>query len=94
MSVNDASKFLQQNCYYEAKPALQEAIRGAYDPEFLYYTIGKLEIFKLREDYRKQEGENFSLQKFHDEMLRHGAAPLRLLREIMLKDRKLWGEIL
>jgi uncharacterized protein (DUF885 family) len=94
MSVDDASKFLQQNCYYEAKPALQEAIRGAYDPEFLYYTIGKLEIFKLREDYRKQEGENFSLQKFHDEMLRHGAAPLRLLREIMLKDRKLWGEIL
>ena len=94
MSVDAASKFLQQNCYYEAKPALQEAIRGAYDPEFLYYTIGKLEIFKLREDYRKQEGENFSLQKFHDEMLRHGAPPLRLLREIMLKDRKLWGEIL
>jgi uncharacterized protein (DUF885 family) len=94
MKVAAASKFFQENCYYEPKPALQEAIRGAYDPEFLYYTIGKLEIFKLREDYRKQEGQNFSLQKFHDEMLRHGAPPIRLLREIMLKDRKLWGEVL
>jgi uncharacterized protein (DUF885 family) len=94
MSVDAATKFFQDNCYYEQKPARQEAVRGTYDPEFLYYTIGKLEIFKLRNDYRKQERENFSLQKFHDEMLRHGAPPIRLLREIMLKDRKLWGEVL
>ena len=57
------------------------------DPEYLYYTLGKLEIFKLREDYRKQEGSKFTLQKFHDEFLRHGAPPIPLLREVMLKDR-------
>jgi uncharacterized protein (DUF885 family) len=92
MSVEEATQFFQDNCYYEQKTARQEAIRGAYDPEYLYYTLGKLEILKLREDYRKQEGAKFTLQEFHDEMLRHGAPPIRLLRELMLKDRALWDQ--
>jgi uncharacterized protein (DUF885 family) len=93
MSVEEATKFFQDNCYYEPKPARQEAIRGAYDPEYLYYTLGKLEILKLREDYRKQEGAKFTLQGFHNEMLRHGAPPIRLLREVMLRDRNTWGKV-
>ena len=94
MNVEDATKFFQDNCYYEQKPARQEAMRGAFDPEYLYYTFGKFEIFKLREDYRKQEGDAFTLQKFHDEMLRHGAPPIRLLRELMLKDQNSWDKVL
>jgi uncharacterized protein (DUF885 family) len=94
MGVEEATRFFQDNCYYEQKTARQEAIRGAYDPEYLYYTLGKLEILKLREDYRKQEGAKFSLQKFHDEMLCHGAPPIRLLREVMLKDRATWDQVL
>jgi uncharacterized protein (DUF885 family) len=94
MGVEEATRFFQDNCYYEQKTARQEAIRGAYDPEYLYYTLGKLEILKLREDYRKQEGAKFSLQKFHDEMLRHGAPPIRLLREVMLKDQAIWNQVI
>jgi len=94
MTVDEATKFFQDNCYYEQKPAQQEATRGTYDPEYLFYTVGKLQIFKLREDFRKQEGAKFSLQKFHDEMLRHGAPPIRLLREVMLKDRTIWDKAL
>ena len=94
MTVDEATKFFQENCYYEAKPSRQEAIRGAFDPEFLYYTLGKLEILKLREDYKKQEGPQFSLKKFHDELLRHGAPPIRLLREVMLKDNQVWNQML
>jgi uncharacterized protein (DUF885 family) len=94
MTVDDAAKFFEENCYYEPKPAKQEAMRGAFDPEYLYYTVGKLEILKLREDYRKQEGANYSLRKFNDEMLRHGAPPIRLLRELMLKDTSKWNETL
>ena len=92
MTLDEAVRFFQEHCYYEEKPARQEAIRGTYDPEYLYYTVGKLQILKLREDWRKQEGAAFSLQRFHDEMLRHGAPPVRLLREVMLKDRALWDE--
>jgi len=94
MTVDEATKFFHENCYYEEKPARQEAIRGTFDPEYLYYTMGKLEILKLREDYRKQEGPRFTLEKFHNELLRHGAPPLRLLRELMLKDRTTWEDIL
>ena len=94
MTVDEATKFFQDNCYYEQKPARQEAVRGTFDPEYLYYTLGKLEILKLRDDYKKQEGAKFSLQKFHDEMLRHGAPPIRLLREVMLKDHTLWDRVL
>jgi len=93
MNVDQAARFFEENCYYEPKPARQEAIRGTFDPEYLYYTLGKLEIFKLREDYRRQEGANFTLEKFHDELLRHGAPPLPLLREIMLKDPAIWGQV-
>jgi len=94
MKVDEAAKFFQDNCYYESKPAHSEAVRGTFDPEYLYYTVGKLEILKLRDDYKKQEGGNFSLQKFHDEMLRHGAPPIRLLREIMLKDHAAWDQVI
>ena len=93
MTVDEATKFFQDNCYYEEKPARQEALRGAYDPEYLYYTLGKLQLLKLRRDYEKQEGASFSLKKFHDECLRHGMPPIRLLREVMLKEPKLWDEV-
>ncbi|MGI8890607.1 MAG: DUF885 domain-containing protein [Chthoniobacterales bacterium] len=94
MSVADAAKFFHENCYYEEKPSLAEAMRGTFDPGYLNYTLGKLEILKLRDDYKAQEGANFSLEKFHDEMLDHGAPPLRLLREIMLKDPGKWDAVL
>lgn len=58
------------------------------------YTIGKLEILKLRADYKKQEGASFSLKKFHDEMLDHGMPQIYLLREVMLKDSSIWKEVL
>ena len=93
MSVDEATHFFQENCYYEEKPSRQEAIRGTFDPEYLYYTLGKLQILKLRSDWQEQEGARFKLQRFHDEMLRHGAPPVRLLRELMLKDRSKWEEL-
>jgi uncharacterized protein (DUF885 family) len=46
----------------------------------------------LRRDYQAQEGAAYSLQRIHDEHLRHGMPPLRLLREVLLKDRSRWDE--
>ena len=94
MTVAEATRFFMDNCYYEEKPARQEAIRGTFDPGYLYYTLGKLMILKLREDWRQQEGPAFSLQRFHDELLRHGQPPLPLLRQMMLNDPKLWDQLL
>jgi uncharacterized protein (DUF885 family) len=94
MSLAEATKFFRENCYYEEKPSLQEALRGTFDPGYLNYTLGKLEILKLREDYRAQEKANFSLEKFHDDVLNHGMPPIRLLREILLKNKATWGAVL
>jgi uncharacterized protein (DUF885 family) len=94
MSVDEATKFFQENCYYEEKPARQEAMRGTFDPGYLNYTLGKLQILKLRDDYKAQQGDEFSLQKFHNELLNHGMPPIRLLRELMLKDKSKWDEVL
>lgn len=94
MSIEEATKFFRQNCYYEEKPAHTEAMRGTFDPGYLNYTLGKLQILKLREDYKAQQGAQFSLQKFHNELLKNGMPQIRLLREIMLKDKAKWDEVL
>lgn len=94
MTVDQATRFFMDNCYFEEKPARSEAMRGTFDPGYLYYSLGKLMILKLREDWKAQEGTAYSLQRFHDEFLSHGAPPIRLLREIMLRDSKQWGRVL
>jgi uncharacterized protein (DUF885 family) len=94
MTLDDATKFLMANWYQGEKPSHQEALRGTFDPGYLFYTIGKLEILKLRTDFKKQEGANFSLMKFHDLMLDNGMPPIHLLRELLLTDKNIWGDIL
>src|SRR5438477_270348 len=93
-SVDEATKFFQENCYYEEKPARSEAMRGTFDYGYLNYTLGKLQILKLRDDYQAQQGDEFSLEKFHNQLLDHGMPPIRLLREILLKDKAKWDDVL
>ena len=93
MSVEDATKFFEDNCYYEHKPAHQEALRGTYDPGYCFYTVGKLELLKLRKDYQAQEGAAYSLRRFNDAVTDHGMPPVSFLREILLKDPAQAGEV-
>lgn len=94
MNVDDATKFFVDNWYQGDKPSRQEALRGTFDPGYLFYTLGKLQILKLREDYKKQEGNNYSLQKFNDAMLDNGMMPIQTMREVLLKDKSIWNKIL
>jgi uncharacterized protein (DUF885 family) len=65
---------------------LVETKRGTADATYLYYTLGKLEIMKLREDLRKKQGSAFNLQVFHDSLMRQGPVPLKVIRKAMLHD--------
>lgn len=94
MSVDEATKFFMDNWYQGDKPSRQEALRGTFDPGYLFYTVGKLEILKLRADYQQQEGSHYSLKTFNDDMLDNGMPPIRLMREILLKDSTKWGDAL
>ena len=92
MTVDEATSFFMDNAFLEELPARKEAIRGTFDPMYLNYTLGKLMILKLREDYRSAKGSSYSLKAFHDEFLSHGAPPIPLVREMMLGENA--GDIL
>lgn len=94
MTVDEATRFFVENAYYENQPARAEAVRGTFDPGYCFYTLGKLQILKLRRDYAAQEGDAFSLQKFHDRILSQGAPPIRILREQLLRDPAKWPDLL
>jgi uncharacterized protein (DUF885 family) len=64
----------------------RETKRGTSDPTYLYYTLGKLEILKLRDDDRKMRGASFTLQDFHDSFMRQGWPPIKIVRRAMLKN--------
>ena len=84
MTYDQAVDFFQKEGYQPRETAVVEAKRGAGDPTYLYYTLGKLEIMKLRADLMKKQGTTFSLQKFHDEFLSQGFPPIKVIRESML----------
>jgi uncharacterized protein (DUF885 family) len=84
--VEDAKRFFVAEGFQSEKIADIEAKRGTADPTYLYYTLGKLQILKLREDYRKKMGDAFSLGKFHDEFMGQGFPPIAVVRKAMLGD--------
>jgi uncharacterized protein (DUF885 family) len=84
MTIDQAVDFFQKEGYQTRATGLVEAKRGAGDPTYLYYTLGKLMILKLRADVQQKEGSSFSLEKFHDDFLRQGGVPLPVIRRAML----------
>ena len=92
MTVDEATAFFQAHAYMEEHPARREALRGTFDPGYLNYTLGKLMLLKLRQDWRRQEGSGYTLRRFHDQALSWGAPPVPLLRQAMLREPG--GEIL
>ena len=86
MSFDEAVEFFQKEGYQAKESAVVEAKRGTSDPTYLYYTLGKLEIMKLREDLKKKQGAAFSLEEFHNNFLRQGFPPVKIVREALLGD--------
>jgi uncharacterized protein (DUF885 family) len=85
-TVDDAIAFFEKEGYQSHETGVVETKRGTSDPTYLYYTLGKLEILKLRDDLRKKQGAAFSLQKFHDAFLSQGYPPIKIVRQAMLGD--------
>jgi uncharacterized protein (DUF885 family) len=87
MSFDEAVAFFEKEGYQSRESAVVETKRGTNDPTYLYYTLGKLQIMKLREDMKKKQGAAFSLEKFHDEFLLQGFPPVKIVREALLGDQ-------
>ena len=83
-TVEQGAKFFVEKAFQEPANAYEEARRGAYNPTYLYYTLGKLQIYKLRDDYQMAKGSGWSLKMFHDEFLKQGGVPIKIIRRILL----------
>ncbi len=86
MTMEQAMDFFVKEGYQAKEVGEVETKRGTSDPTYLYYTLGKLEILKLRADLQAKEGTAFSLQQFHDNFMRQGGVPIKIVREAMLGD--------
>jgi uncharacterized protein (DUF885 family) len=84
MTVEQALEFFVKEGYQVRPVAEKEAKRGTSDPTYLVYTLGKLEIMKLRGDYKKLKGDKYTLQAFHDAFLGQGTPPVKIVRRALL----------
>jgi uncharacterized protein (DUF885 family) len=86
MSMQQAIDFFVKEGYQSREVGEIETKRGTSDPTYLYYTLGKLEILKLRSDLQAREGSAFKLRDFHDGFMRQGFPPIKLVRRALLHD--------
>jgi uncharacterized protein (DUF885 family) len=83
-SLDDAQRCFEQQAYVAAPAARREAERGAYDPTYGGYFLGKRGIITLREDYKRKFGAAFNLREFHERVMTNGIAPIWAHRQLML----------
>ncbi len=84
MTVPQAIAFFQTQAFLDPASARAEAKRGTQDATYGYYTLGKLEIYKLRADYKKKLGSAYTLARFHHDLLQYGDPAIPLLRPLLL----------
>ena len=84
MTVAQSEELFKTECYQDAGNSKQQAARGTYDPGYLNYTMGKLMIRKLRDDWTK--GDRTKWKAFHDEFLSYGGPPIPMVRQAMMKE--------
>jgi uncharacterized protein (DUF885 family) len=90
MTLAESEKLFREQAFQDAATARQQAARGAYDPAYLVYTMGKLMIRKLRSDWLAKRGYTVGdtrkhWREFHDELLSYGGPPIPLVRKEMLE---------
>ena len=84
MTYEQGIDFFVKEGYQSRTNGERETKRGTSNPTYLYYTLGKLEILKLRADYKKMRGSAFTLEEFHDRFMREGTPPIKIVRKAML----------
>ncbi len=84
MTQAQSQAMFREQCYQDEGNARQQAARGTYDPAYLNYTMGKLMIRRLREDWTRTRGGRQAWKAFHDRFLSFGGPPIPLVRAQMM----------
>lgn len=89
MTVEESKKMFIEQGLQDEGSADQQSARGTFDPAYLNYTMGKLMIRKLRDDWTASRGGRAAWKQFHDAFLTYGGPPIPLVRKAMMgKDDK------
>ena len=88
MTLEQSKQMFMQQCFQDEGTAEQQAARGTYDPAYLNYTLGKLMIRKLRDDWTATRGGRPAWKAFHDTFLSYGGPPIPLVRQAMLGEKE------
>ena len=86
-TMEQGVEFFEKEGYQTHETADRETKRGTSDPTYLYYTLGKLQILQLREDYRRMKGPEFTLEEFHNRFMQEGFPPLKIVRQSLLGEK-------
>jgi uncharacterized protein (DUF885 family) len=84
MSVAESERMFREQGLQDPGNARQQAARGTYDPAYLNYTLGKLMIRELREEWTLERGGRQAWREFHDRFLSFGGPPIPLVRRAMI----------
>ena len=87
-SVEDSKRFFIEEGFQSEGTAIQQAARGTYDPAYLNYTMGKLMIKRLRDDWTATRGGRTAWREFHDTFLSYGGPPIPLVRQQMMGEKR------
>jgi uncharacterized protein (DUF885 family) len=83
-TVEQVERRFRSDCHQDAATAREQAVRATFDPGYFAYTLGKLQILALRREAKSRLGSRFSLRRFHDALLAHGAPPIALIRDTVI----------
>lgn len=86
MTLEAAEQRFVDDCFQDRATAREQAARATFDPGYFAYTLGKLQILKLRDEAKAKLGKDFSLQRFHDTLLSHGSPPIALIHDRVLAE--------
>ena len=84
LSLDETARFYESRGLMPETAARAEAVKNAMFPgAAVMYWLGTRDIHRLRETVARREGERFSLKRFHDTFLSHGAIPVPLIARLM-----------
>lgn len=83
----EAQQFLIDNIRFEPNSTAGEVNIYAFRPSYaISYIVGYNELMSLRQEYKRQKGEGFSLLEYHDRLLTQGSMPFKLVRQLILDN--------
>jgi uncharacterized protein (DUF885 family) len=90
MTQAQAEQLFREQGLQSEQTAKEQAARGTFDPAYLNYTLGKLTIRQMRDEWMKAHGGTApaAWKAFHDDLLSRGGPPIGLLRGALLTDSR------